>query len=171
MVVNKVATSHQGQQIDAGTLWAPNVNSSSNLKSDGFGISLTYNLPNNFVATGNYTYATFSGELPEGFITGFNTPKNRINFGISNRKITKNLGFNLNMSYQDEFLWDSLYGMAMMPSYTLFNAQVNYKLPLFKTTIKIGGTNIGGDDYRTSFGSPFVGQTYYISLVYDALLN
>jgi len=170
-VVNKVATSHQGQQIDAGTLWAPNVNSSSTLTSDGFGISLTYILPRNFVATGNYTYATFSGELPPGFITGFNTPKNRINLGISNRKVTERLGFNLTLSYQDEFLWDSLYGTATMPSYTLFNAQVNYKLPAIKTIIKLGGTNIGGQDYRTSFGSSFVGQTYYLSLVYDSLIK
>ena len=170
-VVNKVATSHQGQQIDAGTLWAPNVNSSSTLTSDGFGISLTYILPRNFVATGNYTYATFSGELPAGFITGFNTPKNRINLGISNAKLTKHLGFNLTLSYQDEFLWDSLYGTATMPSYTLFNAQASYKLPAINTIIKLGGTNIGGQDYRTSFGSSFVGQTYYLSLIYDSLLN
>ena len=141
------------------------------MKSDGFGISLTYNLPSNFIINGNYNYATFSGEQPEGFITGFNTPKNRINLGVSNRALTKNLGFNISVSYQDDFVWESLYGTATMPSYTLLNAQVNYKLRAFNTVVKIGGTNIGGSDYRTSFGSPFVGQVYYVSLLYNQLMN
>lgn len=170
-VFNKVATSHQGQQIDAGTLWAPNSNSPSTLKSDGFGVSLTYTLPNNFVVTSNYTYTTFTGKQPEGFITAFNTPKNRINLGVSNNKLTKNLGFNINVSYQDDFVWESLYGTATMPTYTLLNAQLNYKLQALKTIVKIGGTNIGGSDYRTSFGSPFIGQTYYISLLFNEMLK
>jgi hypothetical protein len=40
-----------------------------------------------------------------------------------------------------------------------------------KTVVKIGGTNIGGGDYRTNLGSPFVGQTYYISLTFDEFLK
>ena len=58
-----------------------------------------------------------------------------------------------------------------MPSYSLIDAQVNYKLSAFKTIVKIGATNIGGGDYRTNFGSTFIGQTYYVSLVFDDLLR
>jgi iron complex outermembrane recepter protein len=170
-VYNKIATSQRGEQIDAGTLWAPNTNSPSTLKSDGFGLGLTYNLPNNYVVSGNYTYTTFSGELPEGFLTFFNTPRNRINLGFSNRNVIKNLGFNLNFSYQDAFLWESEFGTATMPSYSLFNAQINYKLESLNTIVKIGGTNIGGSDYRTNYGSSFIGQTYYVSLVFDDILK
>jgi len=169
--VNKVATTHQGQQIDAGSLWTLNANSPATLKSDGLGLGLTYNLPNNFVLSGNYTYTTFSGKQPEGFLTYFNTPRNRINLGFANRKLTEKLGFNINFSYQDAFLWESEYGVATMPSYSLVDAQVNYNFPSLKTLVKIGGTNIGGQDYRTSFGSSFVGQTYYISLVFGDILK
>ena len=169
--INKVSTTHQGQQIDAGTLWLLNANSPSKVKSDGFGLGLTFNLPNNFVLTGNYTYTTFSGEQPAGFLTQFNTPKNRYNLGLGNSEVTKNLGFNVNFSYQDSFLWESQFGIGTIDSYALVNAQVNYTLPSLKTIIKIGGTNIGGSDYRTNFGSSFIGQTYYVSLIFDELLR
>lgn len=168
---SKEATAHRGEQIDAGTRWLLYANSPSKIKSDGLSLGATYNLPNNFVLTGNYTYTTFSGEQPEGFLTMFNTPKNRYNLGFSNNKLTENLGFNVNFSYQDAFIWESDYGTATMPSYSLIDTQVNYKLSAFKTIVKIGATNIGGSDYRTNFGSTFIGQTYYVSLVFDDLLR
>lgn len=169
--VNKVSTTHQGQQLDAGTSWLLSANSPAKLKSDGFGLGLTYNLPNNFVLTGNYTYTTFSGEQPVGFLTQFNTPKNRYNLGLGNSEVIKYLGFNINFSYQDDFLWESQFGVGTIPSYALVNAQVNYTLPSLKTILKIGATNIGGNDYRTNLGSSFIGQTYYMSLVFDELLK
>jgi hypothetical protein len=98
-VVSKASTTHRGEQINAGSIWSLYANSAARLTSDGFGLELTYNLPNNFVAKGNYSYATFNGEQPPGFITGFNTPGNRINLGISNTKLTEKLGFNINVSY------------------------------------------------------------------------
>ncbi len=121
--------------------------------------------------TGNYTYTTFSGDQPAGFLTQFNTPKNRYNLGLANSEVTKNLGFNVNVSYQDSFLWESQFGVGNIPSYAVVNAQVNYTLPSLKTIVKLGGTNIGGSDYRTNLGSSFVGQVYYVSLIFDELLN
>lgn len=170
-VISKVSTTHQGEQIDAGTLWAPYTNSPSTIKSDGYGLGLTYHLPNNFVINGNYTHTTFSGEQSEGFLTQFNTPENRYNLGLGNTNVVKNLGFNINFSYQDEFIWESLYGTGTMSSYSLIDAQVNYRLTSLKTMVKIGATNLGGSDYRTSFGSSYIGQTYFVSLVFDELLN
>ncbi len=169
--INKVSTTHQGQQVDAGTLWLLNANSPSKITSDGFGLSLTYNLPNNFVLTGNYTYTTLSGDQPAGFLTQFNTPKNRYNLGLANSKVTNNFGFNVNFSYQDAFLWESAFGVGNISSYAVVNAQVNYALPSLKTIVKIGGSNIGGSDYRTNFGSSFIGQVYYVSLVFDELFK
>ncbi len=168
---SKAATDHRGQQIDAGTLWAPNANSPSELTSNGIGIGLTYNLPNNYVLTGNYNYATFSGEQPEGFLAQFNTPKNRFTLGLGNPRLTRRLGFQVNYRYQDSFFWESDYGSATMPSYGLLDAQVNYRIPDLKTMIKLGGTNIGGNDYRTNFGSTFIGQTFYVSLVFDEFMK
>ena len=87
------------------------------------------------------------------------------------RKVIKNLGFNLNFRYQDGFLWESSYGKWNVPKFGVFDAQVSYKIAPAKTVLKIGGTNIGGGDYRTNLGAPFVGQTYYISLTFDEFLK
>ena len=58
-----------------------------------------------------------------------------------------------------------------MPSYGVIDAQVNYKVSSIKTIVKLGATNVGGPDYRTNFGSSFIGQTYYVSLIFDEIMN
>jgi len=120
---------------------------------------------------GNYNWANYMANETSDFRAGFNTPTNKYSIGVGNRKVAKNLGFNLNFRYQDAFLWQSSYGTWNVPSYGVVDAQVNYKVPSIKTIFKLGGTNIGGSDYRTNLGAPFVGQTYYISLTFDEFLN
>ena len=171
VVVGKVSTTHQGTQVDAGRLWSLGRNSPNTLHSSGVGLGLTYNLPKDFVLNANYNYTTFSGTLEDGFLTQFNTPTNRFGIGIANRKLAKNFGFTMNYRYQQSFFWQSLFGETTIPAYGVLDAQVNYKFSSLKTILKIGGTNLGGKDYRTSFGSPFVGQQYYVSLVFDDLLK
>jgi iron complex outermembrane receptor protein len=166
-VISKDATTHQGKTIDAGTPWYPYVNSPYTLKSWGIGVGLTYNLPRNFALNGNYNYATFSGTESPDFQSNFNTPKNRFSVGLSNRKITKNFGFNVNYRYQQNFKWESSYGVGNIPAYGVLDAQVSYRASAIKSLIKVGGTNIGGGDYRTNIGSPFIGQQYYVSITFD----
>jgi outer membrane receptor protein involved in Fe transport len=162
-------TTHQGKTIAPGSLWYPYVNSPYTLTSQGIGLGLSYNLPRNFVISGNYNYSTFSGQQDADFQAGFNTPQNRYSFSLSNRKVTKNLGFNINFRYQDAFTWQSSYSPSdfTVPSYGVLDAQVSYRVPSMKSIFKVGGTNLGGNDYRTNLGSPFVGQMYYISITFD----
>ncbi|PZR36865.1 MAG: TonB-dependent receptor [Azospira oryzae] len=171
IIVSKNATTHQGKAVAAGTLYSPYVNSTENVTSYGVGVGLSYSLPRNFVLSGNYSYATFDANESPEFRAGFNTPQNKYNVGISNRKVTKNLGFNVNFRWQEEYLWQSSYGEWNVPAYGVVDAQVSYKLSPIKTMIKIGGTNIGGGDYRTNLGSPFIGQQYYVSLTFDEFLK
>jgi iron complex outermembrane recepter protein len=102
---------------------------------------------------------------------GFNTPENKIQLGIGNRKVVKNLGFNLNYRWQEEFLWQSDFGSWIVPEFGVFDAAVNYKISPIKTMLKLGGTNLFGGDYRTNLGGPFIGQQYYISLTFDEFLR
>ena len=90
---------------------------------------------------------------------------------MGNRKLVKDLGFNVNFRYQDAFLWESSYGVGNIPAYGVLDAQVSYKLSALKSVVKIGGTNLGGGDYRTNIGAPFIGQTYYLSLTFDEFLK
>ncbi len=169
--INKVATLHQGQQINAGSPWLLGSNSPYTLTSFGIGLGMSYSLRNNLLLSGNYNYTDFSGQQDADFIAGFNTPKNRFSIGIGSGEVTKNIGFNINYRYQESFPWQSGFGEDIMPAYGVLDAQVNYTISFMKTILKLGGTNLGGKDYRTNFGSPYVGQIYYLSLVFDEFMN
>ncbi len=172
-IASKEATEHQGNPLPAGTIFSPYVNSSATVSSSGIGVGLTYNLPYNLQLSGNYNRATFEENKneDENFRAGFNTPENKFSIGLSSRKLAKNLGFNVNFRWQEEFLWQSDFGSWIVPEFGVFDAQLNYKVQSIKTMVKIGGTNIGGGDYRTNFGGPFVGQQYYISLTFDQFMK
>ena len=172
-VAAKFQTVHQGTTYAPGTIYSPYRNASEDVTSTGIGVGLTYNFPRGYFATGNYNYATFDSEQSDGstFRAGFNTPENKFTVGVGNRKVTKNLGFNLNFRWQDKFLWQSDFGDWTVPEFGVFDAQVSYKISSIKTIAKIGGSNLFGHDYRTNLGGPFVGQQYYISLTFDEFLK
>ena len=159
--------------MPAGTIYSAYVNFPDDVTSIGVGLGLTYNLPQNFTLNGSYTYATFDDNSEENsaFRAGFNTPENKFSVGVSNRKVTDNFGFNLTFRWQEDFLWQSDFGDWIVPAFGTLDAQVSYKVPSIKTIIKLGGTNLAGNDYRTNFGGPFVGQQYYLSLTFDEFLN
>lgn len=172
-VAAKFPTVHQGTTYPAGTIYSPYRNSSEDVTSTGVGVGLTYNFGRGYSVTGNYNYATFDSKQSDGstFRAGFNTPENKFNIGVGNRKLTKNLGFNVNFRWQEEFLWQSDFGDWIVPEFGVVDAQVSYKITSIRTIAKIGGSNLFGSDYRTNLGGPFVGQQYYISLTFDEFLK
>jgi iron complex outermembrane recepter protein len=172
LIAAKNSTTHQGNQVNAGALWAPYTNLSQEVKSYGMGLGLSYSLPKNFVVNGNYTWAEFEAPgASKDFQSNFNTPKNKISVGVSNRKIIDNLGFNINYRWQDAFEWQSSFGVWQVPQFGVVDAQLNYKVSAIKSMLKLGATNIGGGDYRTNIGAPFVGQQYYVSITFDEFLK
>ncbi len=168
-VAAKYQTVHQGTTFAPGTIYSPYRNSPEDVTSTGIGLGLTYNFLKGYFVTGNYNYATFDSKQSDGstFRAGFNTPENKFTVGVGNRKLTKNLGFNFNFRWQEEFLWQSDFGDWIVPEFGVFDAQFSYRIPSIKTIAKIGGTNLFGKDYRTNLGGPFVGQQYYLSLTFD----
>lgn len=176
IVASKAGTTHQGVAVPAGTLFSPYTNQANDVTSYGVGLGLSYNLPKNFALSANYNYANFKvanldlGTDPN-FQSNFNTPNNKFSVGLSNRKVAENLGFGINFRWQDEFLWESSYGRWNVPAFGVLDIQVSYKVEPLKSVFKLGGTNIGGGDYRTNLGSPFVGQQYYVSITFDEFFN
>lgn len=161
------------------------VNAPQVLKNSGWGIGLDYVIGRGYTLTGNVTQNVLlnDDELQEedpAFITFFNSPKYRFNVGFSNRDINRTgWGFGLTFRHQTEFLWNGSIGTpavnigrhSMIPAYSTFDAQVSKKIPAIKSIVKLGGTNIGNKLYTTSWGNPSVGGVYYVSLLFDELLN
>jgi outer membrane receptor protein involved in Fe transport len=171
LVYSKLPTTHQGNQVGAGTLWSPYVNSPEKITSFGAGVNLSYTFLKGYVATANYTFQNYDANEEE-FIAGFNTPENKIMVGLANRNIgNTGFGFNLNFRWQEEFVWNSGFGNWIVPEYGVFDAMLSYAITSMKATLKLGGTNLLGGDYRPNFGSSFVGQQYYLSITFDDLFK
>ena len=97
------------------------------------------------------------------FVAGFNTPKHRIKGSFGNAKVTKNLGFNLNVRWNTEYLWESTMVDGMISEATVIDAQINYGIPKLKSVLKVGATNIGGKEYYSAPGVGKIGSQYFVS--------
>ena len=121
---------------------------------------------------GNVAYNKLEeGAAEDGRQNRYNTPDYRFNVGFGNRNILKNLGFHFNYRWQNEYLWESNFGVAQMPAFATLDANIAVKVSSIKSIVKIGGSNILNNYYTSSFGSAQIGGIYYISLSFDQLLN
>ncbi|KAF2515360.1 TonB-dependent receptor plug domain-containing protein [Flavobacterium zhairuonense] len=140
-------------------------NTTAQISSFGFGVGLSKKVYKDFEVGVNYNYAQFDFDQSEdpGFVAGFNTPKHRIKASLGNAKVAKNLGFNVNVRWNTEYLWQSSFGDGMIPENTVLDAQVNYALPKLKSVIKVGATNLFGKDYIQVIGAGAIGQMWFAS--------
>lgn len=145
-------------------------NLSSNVNTTGWGLSADYLLPRNFSLSAS-VYSDEIGNLPQGFISYFNTPLFRANFGFSNSGFLfkDRLGFNANLHYQDDFTYEGTFAVGKVDAFSTIDAVATFKLPKYKSMIKAGGTNILNHYYHTAFGSPAIGGLYYVSFAYNIL--
>ena len=140
-------------------------NTTAEVSSLGFGVGLSKKVYKDFEVGVNYNYAQFDFDQSEdpSFIAGFNTPKHRIKASLGNAKVIKNLGFNVNVRWNTEYLWQSSFGDGMIPENTVLDAQVNYAFPKLKSVLKVGATNLFGKDYLQVIGAGAIGQMWFAS--------
>ncbi|WP_460558432.1 TonB-dependent receptor domain-containing protein [Ferruginibacter profundus] len=138
----------------------------------GSSLGVTYNFYKTFTISGNVNYNNIKGNsTPDLFVTGFNTPKFTSNISFGNRAITRNIGFNIVWKWQDSFLWESPLVTGNVEAINNIDAQVTYRLPKIKSTIKLGGTDILNNRHIQYAGGPTIGALYYAAITVDGLLN
>ena len=142
------------------------VNSPETIKANGWGLGLEYRFQKKITASVNISGDQLHN-VRSGFVTFFNTPKVRYNVGLSSPAGPKSFGFNIIYRWQDKVNWESTFGSGEVPSYGTMDGQVSYLVPKAKTLIKLGGSNIFNNYYRSAFGNPYVGALYYISFGYN----
>ena len=136
----------------------------------GSSLGLTYNFYKTFTVSGNVNYNDIKGNRSADlFVTGFNTPKWTTNLSVGNRAVTKNIGFNIVYKWQDSFLWESPLVTGTVAAINNIDAQLTYRLPAVKSTIKIGGTDILNTRYIQYAGGPSIGALYYAAITVDIL--
>lgn len=140
-------------------------NSAADVNSYGYVIGLSTKIAKDFDFGLNYTYSKldFDQSSDPDFSAGFNTPEHKIKASFGNPELFENFGFNINARWSEEYLWQATIANALIPSRTVVDAQINYSVPSMKSTFKIGGTNLGGKEYQSAVGSPFIGSQYFIS--------
>ena len=140
------------------------LNSSTEVKTYGYGMGLDYQLPKNFSLFFN-GYSDVITDVPSGFSDYFNTPKYRFNTGIANSGFGKKekLGFNVMFRWQDSFKWQGELANGPIEAYGTVDAQVSYKIPKINSVISLGGTNVMNHYYKTGYANPEIGGLYYLS--------
>ncbi len=146
-------------------------NTSSTVEAHGAVFGVDYSLPGGYLIGANYNWNKLIGGLEDQFLNDFNTPEHKVNISFGNRNLTDNLGFNIAWRWQDAFRWESTFVQADVDAVSTFDAQVNYLIPQYNATLKVGGSNLFNTRYTLSGGGPNIGAIYYVSLTFDQLFR
>lgn len=147
-------------------------NAKNKYQNFGSSLGLTWNFYKKFTVSGNLNYNNIkTNKTQDIFITAFNTPKWVANLSFGNREIVKNLGFNIVWRWQDAFQWESPLANGSIAAYQTVDAQISYRIPKIKTSIKLGGANIFNHRYIQYAAGPTIGGLYYTAITIDGLLK
>ncbi len=128
-------------------------------------------LPRDFRASLNLNYASFDADEAiqnnPGFLPGFNTPEFQAQAGIANYNFWNNLGFNSSYRWVNGFTWQSPFGEGEVDSYGSLDLTLLYNVPDWNIRLKLGGTNLLGQEYQTLYGGPQIGSQYFFTIVFD----
>lgn len=129
----------------------------------GSSMGIKYNVYKDFHAIGNVTYAALQRRSStDGLEDGFNTPQWIYNISVANDKIFRSLGFMVTYRWQSSYYWQSFLVNGNVPAYHTLDAQASFTFD--KMRVKLGGTNILNQYYRSFLGGPSVGGFYYTSV-------
>ncbi|MEO7800538.1 MAG: TonB-dependent receptor [Ginsengibacter sp.] len=153
---------------DSVNLYSVPTNIISDVKTYGYGISLDYSLPSNFVV-GVTASSDILKDVPPGYVASFNAPKLRLGASINNNGFghDKRAIFSLAYRWQDDVVYEEDFGNGLVPAFHTLDAQVGYKFPAQKFVVKLGANNLLNQYYRNAFGNASIGGLYYVSFGYN----
>jgi iron complex outermembrane receptor protein len=145
-------------------------NAKNTYRNYGSALAVTYRFYKKYSFSGNVSYNDIkTNKESDVFVTAFNTPKWALNLSLGNREVVKNLGFNIVWKWQSSFLWESPLANGTVPSFNTTDAQVTYRVPAWKTTIKVGAANAFNQRYFQYAAGPTIGGLYYTTIILDGL--
>jgi hypothetical protein len=145
-------------------------NAKNTYRNYGSALAVTYRFYKKYSFSGNVSYNDIkTNKESDVFVTAFNTPKWALNLSLGNREVVKNLGFNIVWKWQSSFLWESPLANGTVPSFNTTDAQVTYRVPAWKTTIKLGAANAFNQRYFQYAAGPTIGGLYYTTIILDGL--
>lgn len=153
------------------TVYQLMANSPGTVPSWGAAVDVRYYVGHGIRPYINYTYTdldqsnlTTSGTL---ILSGFNTPKHKLNLGIEGHKVWKNLGFTANWKWVDKYAYQNAFADGVVPSFHTLDVQVSYEFEKIYSTLRVGGSNIYNNWHIEAVGAPKIGALYYVSYTFD----
>ncbi len=148
------------------------VNSPSAVPSWGVAVSVSYYVGHGITPYVNYTYADLDDSNLKNagatILSGFNTPRHKLNIGLNASRVWKGLGFSANLKIVPQsFEWQSPFGDGTVPAFNTLDMQISYEIEKAYSTIRIGGSNIYNNMHVEAVGSPKIGALYYIGWTFD----
>lgn len=166
--INNQITGLQAYRVSA--------NAQDRVTTQGFSIGLSYFAWRKYAFTGNYSWNRLNTQTDDPIIPAYNTPEHKFNLGFSGRDITidfgsfvvPHVGFNVNYKWLDGYLFEgSPQFTGFIPSYGMVDAQINKKIRRWKSTVKLGASNLFNNKVYQIYGGPLIGRLAYISVSYD----
>ena len=145
------------------------LNTTDKVKTYGFGLSVDYRLPLNFVVGANLS-SDILKDVPSNFVAYFNAPKYKTNLSIGNAGFGpgKKLGFSVAWRWQQGFFYQGDFANGNLPDVHNLDAQISLKIPKAnKSVIKLGATNLLNQYYYNAIGNSQIGGLYYLSFGYN----
>ena len=137
----------------------------------GSALGITYNFYRKYTAGFNVSYNKMKSiNSNDIFVTGFNTPDWATNVSFGNSEVVKNIGFNVVWKWQNSFLWESPLVTGGVAAFSTLDAQVSFRFPKLKSSLKVGGSDIFNKRYIQYAGGPTIGALYYAAITVDGLL-
>ncbi|MCC5939183.1 MAG: TonB-dependent receptor [Lunatimonas sp.] len=162
----------QMEDLNSHTKYRMWTNSKSRYHNFGYSTQFSLNLAKKMVLSGNYTYATLhkiDRRDLEGLETAFNTPEHTVNFSLTDRELSKKLGYSVAWRWQSTFIWNSPLATGQVPSFNTLDLQLSYKLPKLNAIVKAGATNVLNERYTQYVGGPEIGGFYYFSITAEGI--
>ncbi|WP_460964893.1 TonB-dependent receptor [Spirosoma litoris] len=176
-----------------------NYNNTNEVFVKGWAVGAEYGLGKGFSLSGNYAHQVGTVTLrdaqgnvindnagapiikrkmsnPEVVQKGrnyFNSPENRYNISLNNPQLTDRLGATVSFRWTERMWFEQgiTAGDVWLPAWTSLDAQVSYKVPVWKSVVKLGGTNILNKYYSQGYGLARIGGLYYLSITFDELMR
>lgn len=167
----------ENNRIDYLRIYRVASNATDKVTTQGFTIGLNYYFQKYFVFSANYSWNKLDKKgSDDPIIPAYNTPEHKYNVNFSGRDINtrigsvliKNWGFGINLKYVEGFTFEgSPQFTGPIPSYYMVDAQINKRVPKWKTTFKLGASNLLNHKVHTVYGGPLIGRLAYFSVLVE----
>lgn len=145
------------------------------ITTQGFNAGINYYINEHLGINGNYSFNQINQQDSiNPIVPAFNTPEHKFNLGLTGRayKFWKErdhrFGFGASFKWVEGFRFEgSPQFTGFIDDYALLDAQINYTVPGWHTTFKLGASNVLNNQVFQVYGGPRVGRLAYFSLLFE----